>query len=111
MQNEPTIEEQATALSQLTEGNFSAISNPQELETALATFVNQLMQKDFEKLLFVLYRIDVDEQQLKRRLVEQADTDAGLVIARLIIARQLEKIKSRRQHRRDDNNISEEEKW
>jgi hypothetical protein len=37
--------------------------------------------------------------------------DAATIIADLIIERQLQKIKSRRQFSRRDDNISEEDKW
>ena len=59
----------------------------------------------------ILYRIDVNERKLKYLLQENVGEDAAFIIADLIIERQIEKIKSRQQFSRRDDNISEEEKW
>jgi len=82
-----------------------------ELKDKLANLINNLIQTDFQKLISILYRIDVSETKLKNLLKENPGEDAGLIIADLIIERQLQKIKSRQEFRRDDNNISDEEKW
>lgn len=86
-------------------------SDQKELHRFLSGHINQLIQNDFGKLVSLLYRIDVNEIKLKQLLKENPGTDAGLVIADLIIERQLQKIKSRRQLRQRDNNIDEKEKW
>jgi hypothetical protein len=59
----------------------------------LATYINDLIVHDFNKLISILYRIDVDEEKLKRVLKENKDKDAGIVIAELIIERQSQKRK------------------
>ena len=82
-----------------------------ELEEALTIYANELIQKDFQKLVTLLYRIDVSEGKLKYLLQLQRDENAGNIIARLIIERQIEKIKSRQQFSKRDNDITEEEKW
>ena len=82
-----------------------------ELEEALTIYANQLIQKDFQKLVTLLYRIDVSEAKLKYLLQLQTDENAGNIIAKLIIERQLQKIKSRQQFSKHNDNISEEEKW
>ena len=58
-----------------------------------------------------LYRIDVNEKKLEELLKENTKHNAANIIASLVIDRQLQKIKSRQEHRRDINNIDEEEKW
>lgn len=83
----------------------------EDLRRQLAAHINYLIEQDFQKLVSVLYRVDVYEKKLKHLLKENAGQDAGLIIADLIIERQMQKIKSRQQFRRDDNNISDEEKW
>lgn len=76
----------------------------------LAVYINELINTDFEKLASILYRVDVDEKKLKKLLADNPDTDAGLLIADLVIERQIEKKKSREKFRRDSS-ISDEEKW
>lgn len=82
-----------------------------ELEEALTIYANQLIQKDFQKLVTLLYRIDVSEAKLKYLLQLQIDENAGNIIAKLIIERQLQKMKSRQQFSKHNDDISEEEKW
>jgi len=72
--------------------------------------INELLNSDFSKLISILYRIDISEAKLKQLLTENPNTDAGLIIADMMIERQLEKIKSRQQYK-GDKNISDDEKW
>ena len=76
----------------------------------LAAYVNELINHDFEKLVHILYRLDVSEQKLKTTLASSS-TNAGLLIAEMIIERQLQKIKTREQFRQRNTNINDEEKW
>jgi len=82
-----------------------------EIHSQLAEYVNRLIQKDFEKLVSYLYRIDVNEQTLKTLLQQNQQEDAGNIIATLIIERQLQKIKTRQQFSRRNDDVDEEEKW
>ena len=54
-----------------------------------------LIENDYERLLQVLYRIDVDESKAKKSLIEASDKNPSEVLADLIIERLLEKAKSR----------------
>lgn len=81
-----------------------------EIQDRLAAFVNNLINTNFERLVSLLYRIDVSEAKLKSLLQNNPDNNAGDIIAALIIERQLQKIKFRQQSHRN-NTISEEEKW
>jgi uncharacterized protein YwgA len=76
----------------------------------LAVLINRLINTDFEKLAGILYKIDVSEKKLKKLLSDNPDTDAGLLIADLVIERQTEKKESRERFRRDSN-MSDDEKW
>ena len=80
------------------------------LKEQLSSHINFLIQSDFQKLVSILYRVDVSESKLKHMLKETRGDDAADIIADLIIERQLQKIKSRQQHRNDEN-ISNDEKW
>ena len=78
------------------------------LLTTLSEYINHLIQKDFQKLVSILYRIDVSENKLKK-VLENSNQEAGKIIAELIIERQLQKIKSRQQYSQRDNNTFDEE--
>ena len=82
-----------------------------EMELKLAAYVNDLIKHDFEKLIFILYRVDVFESKLKDLLKQNADEDAGRMIAQLIIERQIEKIKSRQQFKNNRVDDDAEERW
>jgi hypothetical protein len=81
-----------------------------QLKEQLAIVINYLIKDDFEKLVFYLYRIDVNEQKMKAML-QSPHENAGELIAQLIIDRQLEKQKTKEQFRQKENEIDEEEKW
>src|SRR4051812_5182133 len=82
----------------------------EQLKARLAVRINDLINNDFTLLIHLLYKVDVNESKLKRLLKENNTSDAAEIIASLIIERQLQKIRSRRESRRD-NDLDEEEKW
>ena len=68
----------------------------EDLENNLTVFINDLINKDFNKLVNLLYRIDISEQKLKIALQNEDKTiSSGKTIARLIIERQLQKLEFR----------------
>jgi len=77
----------------------------------LAQYINGLITTNFSKLIYLLYRLDISEQKLKQLLAGQPQTDAGLLIANMMIERQQQKIQLRKQFKTGSNNISEEERW
>ena len=83
-----------------------------ELKDQLASFINELIKNNFDKLIAYLYRIDVSEEKLKLMLHQFPGEDAGKIIASLIIERQEQKIKLRNQNKPGtDTDIPETEKW
>jgi hypothetical protein len=75
------------------------ISNKDEWETIkkmLEEEIAFLIKNNFEKLLHILYRIDINENDAMTALQK---TDAASRLTDLIIQRQIEKVKSRQQHR------------
>lgn len=60
--------------------------------------IDTLIHQDFNKLLNILYRIDVDENKLKYALYESV-LPAAETIADLIIERQQQKIRFREMYR------------
>ena len=89
------------------------------LETTESNFVNFLTDKinyliihDFNKLIYILYRADINETKLNKLLAENKKEDAGKIIAALFIQRQLEKIKSKEDFNSKDFNTDDgEERW
>ena len=86
-------------------------SNKKELEQQLQAAVNYLILHDFEKLVQLLYTIDVDEKRLKILLQQQQGEDAAALISRMLINRQLQKAEWRRQHSQRNDMDDSEEKW
>ena len=91
--------------------SFSLQSNETNFVDFLTEKINFLIVNDFNKLIFILYRADINEQKLNRLLAENKKEDAGKIIAALFVQRQLEKIKSRKENIANSNNDSEEERW
>ena len=77
----------------------------------LSAYINELILHDFERLVSLLYRIDVDEKKLQLLLAKLPKNNAADTIATLIIERQLQKIKSRKAFGKEETGGSEEEKW
>lgn len=88
-----------------------AINEMQDAENFLAKKINALIKDDFNLLIQILYRIDVNETRLKQVLKDNPNEDAGKIIAALLIERQLQKINTREQFKRKNDNFSDEEKW
>ena len=76
----------------------------QDVQNMLSEYINELIQKDFSRLIFLLYKIDVSEIKLKQILKEQPQEDAGKIIAHLIIERQQQKIASRESFNKKSSN-------
>jgi len=77
----------------------------------LASYINDLINHDFEKLISILYRLDVSEKKL-REVLASFSIDAGELITEMIIERQMQKIKTRRQFSQQSReDIPDEEKW
>jgi hypothetical protein len=81
----------------------------EELKLALSGYINYLISNDFNKLMRILYRVDVSEKTLKINLQKQ-ESNPGTIIADMIIERQLQKNKIRNQFKSNDD-IPENEKW
>lgn len=76
--------------------DFEDSISPDELQQKLWGFINDLIQHDFQKLVLILYKVDVDENKLKNILKDEAGKDAADIIAVLIIEREKQKIETRK---------------
>src|SRR4051812_35695799 len=78
-------------------------------EVKLAEAINQMLNKDFAKLISILYRVDVSEEKLKLLLKENPGKDAGTIIGHLLIERLIEKEQSKKKNSGDNNETCDEE--
>lgn len=77
----------------------------------LAMVVNDLIVHDFERLVRILYRVDVDEQKVKNLLLDCPQVDAGILIANLLVERQEQKEHYKRMFSKNTPDIPEEDRW
>lgn len=63
-----------------------------ELFHQILPLVDELLNDNYPKLLAMLYRIDVDDAFLNKRLKESEQVDTDEVITDLIIKRELQKV-------------------
>ncbi|HMG68700.1 MAG TPA: hypothetical protein VK588_13470 [Chitinophagaceae bacterium] len=96
-------------LSQSLEIDLPLEKSSEELKNILAEYLNDLINHDFNKLLRLLYKIDVSEKALKEKLNQQ-NLNGGMIVAEMIIERQLQKIKTKEQFK-SNSDIPENEKW
>jgi hypothetical protein len=76
----------------------------------LSSAVNDLLVHNPDKLISILYRMDVSEQKIKEMLHSRPNEDAGILIAQLMIDRQEARIIARRTFKMPESD-DEEEKW
>lgn len=103
--------EQLHEIDQLLQQKEEAVVAAPPWYTQLKQAVSHLIDKDFDALLQLLYRVDVSEEKLRRLLQDFPAADAAGIITNLLLERQLQKIKSRREHAQRDQNIPEDERW
>lgn len=72
--------------------NNPNISPYQELFQQILPLVDEMLNEDYPKLLSILYRIDIDEEFINRKLKEISNADTDEVITDLIIKRELQKV-------------------
>lgn len=74
----------------------------------LINTINYFIINDFEKLIYVLYRVDVSEAKIKHLLINKSETSAAELIADAIIERQIEKKESKEKYKQTKPNNSED---
>lgn len=93
------------------EHNINVASFEQLNREELINTINDLILHDFEKLVFVLYRIDVNEAKIKSLLASRTDTNAAELIADSIIERIHQKKVAREIYEHKQVVIPEEDRW
>lgn len=72
--------------------NNPELSAYQELYQQILPLIDEMLNDDYIKLMSILYRIDIDEDFLNRKLKETPNADTDEVITDLIIKRELQKV-------------------
>lgn len=72
-------------------GREMEVLKKEDLRQQLKTYINHLILHDFDRLIQILYSVDVEEKKLKELLKAQPATDAATLITDLIIQRQEQK--------------------
>lgn len=72
------------------------IKDEEALLQLIALYIQELIDNDFEKLLHLLYRIDIPDYKVKKAVEKSSLGNAPIVIANLILEREKEKIASRK---------------
>ena len=73
------------------------LAEPELLEL-LSLFIGNLLQTDLQKLLSLLYRIDVNETQFRQALLAEDSRQIAENIAKLVLAREKQKLEFRRRY-------------
>ena len=90
------------------EPNEAEISEA-ELLRLLADHVAWLMERRMEWLLSLMYRMDIDEQQVEAALLPSSVEPANIALAKLILARQQARARTKQQYRPAD--LGKEWEW
>jgi hypothetical protein len=90
---------------------FSLQAKEDDFMQLLEEKINYLIIHNFNKLIYLLYRADINETKLNKLLADNKKENAGKIIAALFIERQMQKIKSREKHSNINTDFDEEERW
>jgi hypothetical protein len=74
------------------------LSTEEELVALMTPIVHQMLNRDFEKLLQVCYRIDLGESKLKHILHQSDPEMMAFHLAKALVERQILKIKIRNKY-------------
>ncbi|MGF7231034.1 hypothetical protein [Arachidicoccus sp.] len=83
----------------------------EDLVAKLSAIVENWIERDFNHLVEVLYRVDIDERVLKEKLNSGPLENTAEIIARLLLERQKQKLALRNQFHFSKGNIEEDERW
>ena len=108
MENQQKIQEYTL---QLLEENNISFSSFEEFRKYIIHKVNDWILNNFDHLLYMLYRIDVHEDKVRKLLKEHKGENAAEIIADLIIERQHQKIESRKLFKFTTENVDKDELW
>ena len=77
----------------------------------LVALINHLINNDFNTLVQLLYKVDVDEKGLQKTLHQNKNKDAAVLITELLIERERQKKEHRFNNAQNSTQIPDDEKW
>ena len=92
------------------EFGLAPCNNEEALLDNLSAIINNLINTDVNRLIGILYRLDISETRIRQTLHENSGKRAGELLAALVVERQLEKVKTRAQFKSQED-IPDEDKW
>ncbi len=103
-----TLQEAAMALRQDWDLQLPDTVSEEEIVKLLAQRIVAILERGPDAFYQLMYRVDISEKKLNAAI---SDADVALKIAQLVYNRQLEKIRSRREHRAKRENDDPELNW
>jgi hypothetical protein len=91
-------------------GREMEVFKREDLRQQLRTYINHLILHDFDRLVQILYQVDVEEKKLKELLGAEPAKDAATIITDLVIQRQEQK-RAALQSQPASDLSDDEEKW
>jgi len=86
------------------------VAQKEALRNQLIKYINHLLVRDFNKVVQILYMVDVNEAKLKQVIEKNPTTETAVIIVDLLIERQDQKIEMKKSFRSNEN-IPDDEKW
>lgn len=109
--NSKNMEALATEVSNSLDVSIPSKTSYEEMVNLLTGHVNHLIDKNFQGLLHLLYRIDIPENKLRDHLSNDDTGNSGRIIAEMMIERINQKMESRKKFAQPNNDIPDMEKW
>ena len=98
-------------------GGETSVSEVKSTDESILNYielrVQNLIDTDFQGLLQILYRLDVNESELKINIEKKSPDKVPRLIAEMILNREKQKLKTKEQYRqfKSDNFEDDEERW
>jgi len=75
----------------------------EHLRIYLAAHISELMSRNMERLFYILYRLDISESKALCALNGETSAPPAYALADLIIAREIEKVKTRQWYKKEQS--------
>ena len=75
-----------------------------EIKKRLREIIDYLLEKDFERLLNAMYRLDINEDRFREVIEGKAGNDVSGVLADMILERELRKVQTRIRYSKRNTN-------
>ncbi|MES2645740.1 MAG: hypothetical protein V4717_02605 [Bacteroidota bacterium] len=105
------MESSADILAYLVKPDDELVLQSRDFIEALECAINELITHDFNRLVQILYQLDVPEEKLRNIFSSATGLDAGTIIASLLVERQIQRLRSKKSNQTKPSDIPDEERW